>query len=76
MIKNNLDLVEWLFERGADYNSIDKRGDTPFIVACNNHNEKLARLLIETLQVNVEVRNRFSHQPTLHYVLKLETCLL
>ena len=45
--KDHLEIVEFLIEKGADLNARDSDGDTALILAANQENNEIVKILVE-----------------------------
>jgi ankyrin repeat protein len=74
------ELVAFLLAKGADCNAIDKKGNTPLMIACTYWIEEVLPLLIERPEININVLDmrglNVLHKATLYGELSLVHCLI
>jgi ankyrin repeat protein len=55
---NSLELVENLFEMGADFNICTKEGYSPFVLCCLLNLYELVQFMSEKVNINYDLRDR------------------
>ena len=61
---DNIDIVDYLIQAGANFNDTDKSGNCPLLKACEKGNHKIVNLLLD-LGINPNIKNPYTDETPL-----------